>query len=151
MGQKVAELEGAYTAVEEEDKKGSRPKTGLLVASMGSFERAWKTAVDKLKAREEAEHLVAVAGLGLSQQETVDAARELSQADLPMVGDLITAEGFDATGAVDGKGAINGLVRVALSNNDQLTAISTYSAATASMAFLRRPLWWKPPTRRSSS
>ncbi|MEU6594345.1 hypothetical protein ABZ923_34950 [Streptomyces sp. NPDC046881] len=124
VGQYVAELEGAYTAVEEENKKDSRPKIRLLVASMGSSERAWKTAVDKLKARKDAEHLVAVAGLGLSQQETVDAARELSKADLPMVGDLITADGFDATGAVDGKGPINGLARVALSNTDQLTAIS---------------------------
>ncbi|MEU0008050.1 hypothetical protein ABZ079_28255 [Streptomyces sp. NPDC006314] len=124
VGQYVAELEGAYTAVEEENNKDSRPKIRLLVASMGSSERAWKTAVDKLKARKDTEHLVAVAGLGLSQQETVDAARELSKADLPMVGDLITADGFDATGAVDGKGPINGLARVALSNTDQLTAIS---------------------------
>ncbi|MFI1568507.1 hypothetical protein ACH4ZX_36730, partial [Streptomyces sp. NPDC020490] len=124
VGQYVAELEGAYTAVEEENKKDSRPKIRLLVASMGSSELAWKAAVDKLKARKDAEHLVAVAGLGLSQQETVDAARELSRADLPMVGDLITADGFDATGAVDGKGPINGLARVALSNTDQLTAIS---------------------------
>ncbi|GAA3289240.1 hypothetical protein GCM10020295_00690 [Streptomyces cinereospinus] len=62
--------------------------------------------------------------MGLSQQETVDAARKLSKADLPMVGDLITADGFDATGAVDGKGRIEGLARVALSNSGQLTAIS---------------------------
>ncbi|NKQ27586.1 helix-turn-helix domain-containing protein [Streptomyces galbus] len=124
VGQYVAELEGAYTAVEEENKKDSRPKIRLLVASMGSSERAWKTAVDQLKSVKDGEHLVAVAGLGLSQQETVDATRELAKADLPMIGDLITADGFDATGAVDGKGPINGLARVALSNTDQLTAIS---------------------------
>jgi hypothetical protein len=124
VGQYVAELEGAYTAVEEENKKDSRPKIRLLVASMGSSERAWKTAVDQLKSVKDSEHLVAVAGLGLSQQETVDATRELAKADLPMIGDLITADGFDATGAVDGKGPINGLARVALSNTDQLTAIS---------------------------
>jgi hypothetical protein len=124
VGQYVAELEGAYTAVEEENKKDSRPKIRLLVASMGSSERAWKTAVDQLKSIKDGEHLVAVAGLGLSQQETVDATRELAKADLPMIGDLITADGFDATGAVDGKGPINGLARVALSNTDQLTAIS---------------------------
>ncbi|MFI1004976.1 helix-turn-helix domain-containing protein [Streptomyces galbus] len=124
VGQYVAELEGAYTAVEEENKKDSRPKIRLLVASMGSSERAWKAAVDQLKNVRDGEHLVAVAGLGLSQQETVDATRELAEADLPMIGDLITADGFDATGAVDGKGPINGLARVALSNTDQLTAIS---------------------------
>ncbi|MFF8868013.1 helix-turn-helix domain-containing protein [Streptomyces sp. NPDC015139] len=124
VGQYVAELEGAYTAVEEENKKDSRPKIRLLVASMGSSERAWKAAVDQLKSVKDSEHLVAVAGLGLSQQETVDATRELAKADLPMIGDLITADGFDATGAVDGKGPIKGLARVALSNTDQLTAIS---------------------------
>ncbi|MGV4988877.1 hypothetical protein ACVB8X_40010 [Streptomyces sp. NRAIS4] len=124
VGQYVAELEGAYTAVEEQNKENTRPKIRLLVASMGSSERAWKHAVDELAARKDAEHLVAVAGLGLSQQETVDAARMLSKADLPMVGDLITATGFDATGSVDGRGPINGLARVALSNTDQLTAIS---------------------------
>lgn len=124
VGQYVAELEGAYTAVEEENKKDSRPRIRLLVASMGSSERAWRTAVDQLTSVKDGEHLVAVAGLGLSQQETVDATRELARADLPMIGDLITADGFDATGAVDGKGPINGLARVALSNTDQLTAIS---------------------------
>ncbi|MEV5731365.1 hypothetical protein AB0N50_37290 [Streptomyces pharetrae] len=125
VGQYVAELEGAYTAVAEENKKDSRPKIRLLVASMGSSQKHWKRAVDQLETRRDSERLVAVAGMGLSQQETVDAARELSkEAELPMVGDLITADGFDATGAVDGKGPISGLARVALSNSDQLTAIS---------------------------
>ncbi|MFV2116981.1 ABC transporter substrate-binding protein [Streptomyces sp. Act-28] len=124
VGQYVAELEGAYTAVAEENKKNSRPKIRLLVANMGSAQRHWKRVVDQLVARKDSERLVAVVGMGLSQQETVDAARELSKADLPMVGDLITADGFDATGAVDGKGRIEGLTRVALSNSDQLDAIS---------------------------
>ncbi|MFJ5731565.1 hypothetical protein [Streptomyces paradoxus] len=124
VGQYVAELEGAYTAVEEANKKNTRPKIRLLVASMGSSQKHWERAVDQLVARRAKDRLVAVAGLGLSQQETVDATRKLSKADLPMVGDLITADGFDATGAVDGKGRIDGLARVALSNKDQLTAIS---------------------------
>lgn len=124
VGQYVAELEGAYTAVEEANKKNARPKIRLLVASMGSSQKHWERAVDQLVARRAKDRLVAVAGMGLSQQETVDAARKLSQADLPMVGDLITADGFDATGAVDGKGRIDGLARVALSNKDQLNAIS---------------------------
>ncbi|MGW1895749.1 hypothetical protein ACWCP6_36705 [Streptomyces sp. NPDC002004] len=81
-------------------------------------------SVGELTAMKKSGRLVAVAGLGLSQQETVDAARELSKADLPMVGDLITADGLDATGAVDAKGPINGLARVALTNTDQLEAIS---------------------------
>ncbi|MFF8367082.1 hypothetical protein ACF05F_34540 [Rhodococcus erythropolis] len=125
VGQYVAELEGAYTAVAEENKKDSRPKIRLLVASMGSSQKHWERAVEQLVARRDSDRLVAVAGMGLSQQETVDAARKLSKkTELPMVGDLITADGFDATGAVDGKGPIDGLARVALSNSDQLTAIS---------------------------
>ncbi|MER7489453.1 helix-turn-helix transcriptional regulator [Streptomyces sp. NPDC126497] len=125
VGQYVAELEGAYTAVAEGNKKDSRPKIRLLVASMGSSQRHWERTVDQLVARRDSDRLVAVVGMGLSQQETVDAARTLSkEAELPMIGDLITADGFDATGAVDGKGPINGLARVALSNSDQLTAIS---------------------------
>jgi hypothetical protein len=124
VGQYVAELEGAYTAVAEENKKDSRPKIRLLVASMGSAQRHWERAVEQLVDRKDGDRLVAVAGMGLSQQETVDAARKLSKADLPMIGDLITADGFDATGAVDGKRRIDGLARVALSNSDQLTAIS---------------------------
>ncbi|MER6408598.1 hypothetical protein ABT269_35025 [Streptomyces viridosporus] len=124
IGQYVAELEGAYTAVEEANKKNARPKIRLLVASMGSSQKHWERTVDQLIARRAKDRLVAVAGMGLSQQETIDAARKLSKADLPMVGDLITADGFDATGAVDGKGRIDGLARVALSNKDQLTAIS---------------------------
>ncbi len=124
VGQYVAELEGAYTAIEEENRKNSRPKIRLLVANMGSAEAQWAQAVGQLTALKKDSRLVAVTGMGLSQQESVEAARALSKADLPMVGDLITADGFDATGAVDGKGAINGLARVALTNSDQLTAVS---------------------------
>lgn len=124
LGQYVDELEGAYTAVEEQNKQDSWPKIRLVVGNMGSSETQWRTAVGELTRMKQADHLVAVAGLGLSQQETADAARALSKADLPMVGDLITADHFNATGAVDGKGPIEGLTRVALSNTDQLNAIS---------------------------
>lgn len=124
LGQDVAELEGAYTAVEEENRKDSKPKIRLVVANMSSSEKDWAQAVNRLIEMKQKDHLVAVAGLGLSQQESVDAARALSKADLPMVSDLITADGFDATGDIDGKGPINGLAGVALTNADQLTAIS---------------------------
>ncbi|MGV9565033.1 hypothetical protein [Streptomyces sp. NPDC003480] len=124
LGQYVDELEGAYTAIEEQNKQDSWPKIRLVVGNMGSSEAQWAQAVHQLIQMKQNDHLVAVTGLGLSQQETADAARALSKADLPMVGDLITADGFDATGAVDGRGRIEGLTRVALTNTDQLTAIS---------------------------
>ncbi|GAA3289237.1 hypothetical protein GCM10020295_00680 [Streptomyces cinereospinus] len=61
VGQYVAELEGAYTAVAEENKKDSRPKIRLLVASMGSSQKRWERAVDQLVARRDSDRLVAVA------------------------------------------------------------------------------------------
>ncbi len=141
VGQYVDELEGAYTALEEENEKNSRPKIQLLVANMGSAETQWEQAVGQLTAMKKDSRLVAVAGLGLSQQESVDAARALSKADLPMVGDLITADGFDATGAVDGKGAIEGLARVTLTNSDQLTAVSKeLGTAPRTAALVRTPV-----------
>ena len=43
---------------------------------------------------------VAVIGLGLSQKETAQAALTLSDKQVPVIGDIITADGLDATGAV---------------------------------------------------
>ncbi|MDX2680755.1 hypothetical protein PV333_31250, partial [Streptomyces sp. NY05-11A] len=120
LDQLVAEAEGAYTAVEQANADGgSTPKIRLVLAGMGSGERHWKDAVDQLKLER---NLVAVTGMGLARAESVDAARELSDAGIPMVADLITADGFD-TGAVDDKGSIKGLVRVGFTNTALLTAV----------------------------
>ncbi|MFG2480643.1 hypothetical protein [Streptomyces fagopyri] len=120
LDQFVGEIEGAYTAVERANESDSRPKIRLVLANMGSGEERWEHAVDGLKAEK---GLVAVVGMGLSQQQSVDAARSLSKAGIPMVADLITADGFDTTGAIDRLGPINGLVRVAIPNEEQLIAL----------------------------
>ncbi|MGC4984700.1 hypothetical protein ACLQ18_29335 [Streptomyces sp. DT193] len=120
LRQYAGEVEGAYTAVERANAQENRPKIRLLLANMGSGEQSWQHAVDRLK---EVEGLVGVVGMGLSQQESVDAARSLSQAGIPMVADLITADGFDTTGTIDDKGPIRGLVRVAMPNARQLAKL----------------------------
>jgi hypothetical protein len=120
LDQFVAEAEGAYTAVEQANADDSTVKIRLVLAGMGSDERYWKDAVDQLKG---VRNLVAVTGMGLAQAESVDAARELDEAGIPMVADLFTADGFDTTGAIDGKGPINGLIRVGFTNTALLTAI----------------------------
>ncbi|MEU3779857.1 hypothetical protein [Streptomyces sp900129855] len=119
LDQFVAEAEGAYTAAEQANADDSAVKIRLVLAGMGSGERHWKDAVDQLKLER---NLVAVTGMGLARRESVDAARELSDAGIPMVADLITADGFD-TGAIDDKGPINGLVRVGFTNTALLTAV----------------------------
>ncbi|OIJ65329.1 hypothetical protein [Streptomyces mangrovisoli] len=120
----TGEIEGAYTAVERANAGDSPLKIRLVLANMGSGEQHWKQTVGALK---KVKNLVAVAGLGLSQKESVEAARALSKEDLPMVADLITADGFDSTGAIDSAhGAakpIKGLTRVSLTNAAQLKAL----------------------------
>lgn len=120
LDQFVGETEGAYTAVERPNASDNRPKIRLLLATMGSGEEQWKHAVDELRVEK---GLVAVAGLGLSQEQSIDAARQLRKTAIPMIADLITADGFDTSGAIDRVGSINGLVRVAMPNRDQLITL----------------------------
>ncbi|MER5200343.1 helix-turn-helix domain-containing protein [Streptomyces sp. NPDC002755] len=124
LDQFVGEVEGAYTAVERANTDDGPLKIRLVLANMGSGEVHWK---DTVAALDKVQNLVAVTGMGLSQQESVDAARALSKKDIPMVADLITADGFDTTGAIDSPKTaperINGLVRVTLTNAAQLKAL----------------------------
>jgi ABC-type branched-subunit amino acid transport system substrate-binding protein len=69
----------------------------LLVAQMGATEQAARREAQLLRKR----GAVAVVGMGLSSQASAIAAAVLSKApgNIPMVADLITAEGFDETGS----------------------------------------------------
>ncbi|MEW1639797.1 hypothetical protein AB0469_37770 [Streptomyces sp. NPDC093801] len=121
----VHQVEGAAIAQHEANQGGTYPKIRMVLANMGTDETSWPTVVDRLKTMTGgSDHLVAVTGMGLSQKESIDAARSLSKASIPMVGDLITADGFDTTGAIDGNGAIDGLVRIAPNTSTQLQAIA---------------------------
>lgn len=123
----VAEIEGAFIAQHQQNAKPEFPKIKLVLANMGHDEAQWRKAVTPLEAMTKGpEHLLAVTGLGLSQAETAQAARQLAKTSFPMVGDITTADGLNQTGAIDGGGPIPGLVRVATGNKDQLEAISKY-------------------------
>lgn len=124
----VHQVEGALTAVHKANEGDAYPKIRLVLANMGSDETHWPGVVDGLKKMTGTPGtpgpLVAVTGMGLSQQESIDAARALSKASIPMVGDVITADGFDTTGSIDAGAKIEGLVRVAPNSSAQLQAIS---------------------------
>ncbi|MFJ6780362.1 ABC transporter substrate-binding protein [Streptomyces yangpuensis] len=121
----VHQVEGAYIAQHEANKDKAHPRIRLVLANMGSNESNWPAVVEELKAMARGDdRLVAVTGMGLSQQESIDAARSLSRADIPMVGDVITADGFDKSGAIDGGAEIPGLVRVAPNVSTQVKALA---------------------------
>ncbi|MFD8308899.1 ABC transporter substrate-binding protein [Streptomyces sp. NPDC059690] len=133
--QYVDEIEGAYTAVEQANASDSTVKIRMVLANMGADERYWKDTVEQLKAER---GLVAVTGMGSSRRESVQAARELSKAGIPMVADTVGADGFDTTGAIDGQGRINGLVQVGVTNRTLLAAAADDIAGGTRAAALVR-------------
>ncbi|MGI5484977.1 ABC transporter substrate-binding protein [Streptomyces lavendofoliae] len=124
-GRAVHQVEGAFIAQHRANQGNAYPKIRLVLANTGSEQKDWRTVTDRLKAMTSTkDRLVAVTGMGLSRQETIDAARALAKASIPMIGDLITAAGLDTTGTIDKGPKITGLVRVAPTVNTQLAAIS---------------------------
>lgn len=124
----IAELRGAAVAQDLfNSESADLPRIRLVLANQGDGSRYWKQAVHSLKQMIGPPHrLLAVTGLGPSQKETLEAVRELAEASIPMVADISTADGFNMTGAVEDSGKeISNLVRVAISNTDQLNAIAS--------------------------
>lgn len=128
-------LEGACTAqyrVNEAGYRGDHPLIRMVLANEGVNEGAWHDVVGQLEGMTgNPDHLVAVVGLGLSQDETVRGARQLSGDSIPMVGAVITGNGLDTSGAgltLDGRpvGAIPGLTRVTTPVGIQLAAIASF-------------------------
>ncbi|MGK5558985.1 hypothetical protein ACSNOI_46030, partial [Actinomadura kijaniata] len=128
----LQQLEGAYVAQVNANRARTFPKIRLAVANLGADQTPWRTTVDHLAQMTGApDRLVAVVGMGLSQQESIDAARALATAKprpIPMVADIITADGFNATGAIDGRGPIGGLVRTAIDVGTQLKILDGHLA-----------------------
>jgi hypothetical protein len=115
-------LEGAYLAQHRANNDpalvaGDRePKIQLLLANVGSHQDQWRSVVGRLVTMTDADHpLVAVVGMGVSVQQTKDAAEELSHHQVPMVSAVVTADGLDSS--------IPGLIRVAPSNADYVEAV----------------------------
>lgn len=124
------ELEGAVTGLYQANHEaigGGTPRIRLVLANEGSDEQYWRQPVADLQAMTNtSDHLVAVIGLGLSKNETVSAARELAAASIPIVSDVITAEGLDQTGTIGPGGRIPGLAGMAFRTSAQLAVISSY-------------------------
>ncbi len=122
-GRVVHQLEGAVAGQHRsnrEDLVGDRPRIRLVLANTDSLQSHWKEVTDRLVEMVDGpEHLVAVASLGLSTVETVQAARRLSEARLPMVADVVTADEIDKT-------KIAGFARVNPTVGNELEAISLY-------------------------
>jgi ABC-type branched-subunit amino acid transport system substrate-binding protein len=122
----VHQLEGAVTGqhrANQEPLVGEHPRIKLVLANMDSTEGHWRQISDELiEMVRGPDHLVAVAGLGLSQRETLWAAQRLRTADLPMVSDIVTTDKIDKTQAV-------GLARVNPRVGDEVAALAEYVGA----------------------
>ncbi len=99
-GRAVHELEGMAAGQRRANGTGCLHPMSLLVAQIGAYgpdNEAMAVAQDLADNPD----VVAVAGLGLSQQRSAEVTDLLATAKIPMVADLITAEGFDQTGSRD--------------------------------------------------
>src|SRR5216683_7434077 len=109
------QLEGAYLGQYEANHSaadGKGPLIRLLLANDGSQAAYWAPVVKELEQRQGSpDHVVAVAGLGPSIQNTVNAVTQLGAIGIPIVGATITGNNLED---------YPGLVRVAPSNTDEV-------------------------------
>jgi ABC-type branched-subunit amino acid transport system substrate-binding protein len=91
------ELEGIATAQAYANTNCVR-LIRLKVAQIGAKEQAAAATAKLLGADPD---VVAVVGMGLSDERSAQAIRQLASQKTPMVADLITAEGFDQNGSLD--------------------------------------------------
>jgi ABC-type branched-subunit amino acid transport system substrate-binding protein len=126
------QLEGAYAAQYYANRHdvggtGTAPLIRLLIASDGNQSAQWRTAVDDIEHDVARQHLVAVAGLGVSLDSTMSAVLALTGAGIPVVGSSITADNFDN---------VSDLVRIAPSNRDEVSAALSFIKPKARTALL---------------
>ncbi|MCX4775947.1 ABC transporter substrate-binding protein [Streptomyces sp. NBC_01264] len=114
------ELQGAYLAQYRHNQGdlASTPKIRLLIANPGSKSAQWKHTVDELIARKDSpDRLVAVAGLGPSTKENLEAIKRFSDNGIAMVGATMTGSAIQD---------IKGFVRIAPTNEDEAYAGAAY-------------------------
>ncbi len=118
------ELQGAYLAQRKANRAEAVPLIRLLVANAGEENQQWEPVVTQLLGRVGApEHLVAVAGLGLSLEATRQAITALTDAGMPTIAAALTADNLRAE---PGEDSVRGLVRVAPTNTDEARAAAAY-------------------------
>ncbi len=131
------DLRGAYAAQWEANHGtalGDSPMIKLYLVNEGPQERQWQVAVSQILAGiNNGRRVVAVAGLGLSLQQTYNAARRLAARKMAMFGATVTADGLNGH-------LFPSLVRVAPTNTDEVKAaisfLSTLPAVARSPAML---------------
>ncbi|WPB88950.1 ABC transporter substrate-binding protein [Streptomyces malaysiensis] len=115
------ELEGAYLAQYRHNRgdRSSSPKIKLLIANMGSVAAHWEHTVDELIDRKTShDKLVAVTGLGPSDESNLTALKRLSRNGLALVASTMTTTRIE-----DPEGRF---VRVSPTNVDEAYAASAY-------------------------
>lgn len=126
------QVEGAYIAQVRANgtrAQGDYPLVRLLLANTGSQGQQWKPVVEDLVRRVGTDdHLVAVAGLGLSLDTTRQVVAFLHLHQIPMVGAVFTA---DNLGSLPDGTRMNELVRVAPTNSDEARAAIAYARGTS--------------------
>ncbi|MBT0768306.1 amino acid ABC transporter substrate-binding protein [Kineosporia sp. J2-2] len=116
------QLAGAYVAQRRHNTSGTGVRMKLVVANWGSHEQEWSRVVDGLVERvDDEDPLVAVTGMGVSVTQTRDAARRLSQAGIPMVGTITTADELTA---------VDGYFRVSPPNREYVSSLRSYVQRT---------------------
>jgi hypothetical protein len=112
----IEQLEGAYTAqlyANHNDVQGTRPLIQLLVASSGTQAAQWRHTDQFIESDIRIQHLVAVAGVGVSLTSTIDEVHQLASEDIPVFGDGISSDAFDD---------IPNMIRVVSSNSEDVSA-----------------------------
>lgn len=118
------DLEGAYLAQLAWNHPSGKPPVPLIqlmLADEGSQESAWREAATAI---ENTDRVVAVAGLGVSVDNTRKLVADLAQHKIAVVAGPITGDHMTLTR--DGSGPVPGMVRVAPTNSDQATAVVFY-------------------------
>ncbi|HUQ57705.1 ABC transporter substrate-binding protein [Lentzea sp.] len=94
----VHELEGMAAGQARANGTGCLHPVRLLVGNIGAYGPG-QEAVEVARRLADHEEVVAVAGIGLSNQRSAEIADLLAERKIPMVADLVTAEGFDQSGS----------------------------------------------------
>jgi hypothetical protein len=128
----LEQLRGAYTAQNAENTtdiggNGRTPYIQLLIGNDGYQADQWQGAVGIVENAVTAEHVAAVAGIGVSLATTQDAVLSLTRHDIPVFGATITSDSFDN---------IKDLVRVAPSNSTEVSVALSYIKALYTKAII---------------
>jgi hypothetical protein len=103
------------------------PPIQLLIATSGTDAAGYKTTVKVIETDAATQHLVAVAGIGVSLDSTVDEVKQLTGGGIPVIGGSITSDKFNN---------IPDMVRASPSNSVQVKAILDFIKPQAGTAVL---------------